>query len=116
MFTSPWQKYEWTIAGQSYTLDEIEHDILRPMGDARIHFAINCAALSCPDLRDEPYRASILDAQLDDQVRLTLKNPSKGFRKENGTVYVTKIMDWYSEDFDKGDVKSWLSRYLDTPL
>lgn len=116
LFTSPWRKYEWTIAGQSYTLDQIEHEILRPMGDARIHFAINCAALSCPDLRDEPYKASILDAQLDEQVRLTLNNPSKGFRMENEVVYVTKVMDWFSEDFDNGDLSSWLSRNLNAPL
>ncbi len=112
-FTSPWKSHSWTIGGRNYTLDYIEHDILRPMGDARIHFAINCAAISCPDLRAEAYRAERLDAQLDEQTRLTLENETKGLRMENGDVYVSKIFDWFKEDFKDGDIKAWLANYKD---
>ena len=112
IFKSPWDKYDWEIAGKKYTLNNIEHDTIRKMGEPRIHFAVNCAAKSCPDLRAEAYRADKLDAQLDEQTNLTLDNDTKGFSKGNGNeVRVTKIMDWYGEDFDNGDVGSWLAAY-----
>jgi hypothetical protein len=109
-FRTPWQVHSWPIAGRDYTLDDIEHRIIRPMGDARIHFAINCAAISCPDLRTEAYRADRLDLQLDQQVAATLADTAKGFRAgDTGqTVYVSKIMDWFREDFSASDLQSWL--------
>lgn len=109
VFSSPWKRYTWTLAGRDYSLDEIEHKILRPIGDPRIHFAINCASISCPDLRAEPYRAKSLDAQLDDQTKTTLGNPAKGLRLANKSVYVSRIFDWFGDDFDNGDVKAWLN-------
>lgn len=112
VFQSAWKKHQWMIAGKAYTLDGIEHEILRPMGDARIHFAINCAAVSCPDLRNEAYRPEKLEVQLEEQVRLTLKNEGKGFKQEGNTIYLSKVMDWFKEDFDNGDLKSWLKPYL----
>jgi hypothetical protein len=113
IFASPWKKHKWTIDEQDYSLDQIEHDTIRPMGDARIHFAVNCAAKSCPDLRREAYRANILDAQLDEQARLTFNNESKGFKQEEGnTIRITKVMDWFDEDFDNGDLNGWLETYL----
>ncbi len=112
-FTSPWKKHKWTIAGKEYSLDNIEHDIIRPMGEARIHFAVNCAAKSCPDLRAQAYRASKLDAQLDDQARKTFKNASKGYQALNGNaVKVTKVMNWFKKDFNQGDLNSWLAPYF----
>lgn len=107
-FSSPWSKFEWQIADQSYTLDYIEHDILRPLGDPRIHFAINCASVSCPDLRTEYYRASDLDNQLDDQVLLTLSNSGKGLYRGVEKIYVSQVFDWFEDDFNDGDVPGWL--------
>ncbi|MCR9213728.1 MAG: DUF547 domain-containing protein [Proteobacteria bacterium] len=114
IFSSPWSKHTWEIAGKSYTLDNIEHDIIRPLGEARIHFAINCAAKSCPDLRVEAYHPEKLDAQLADQVKLTFSNNTKGFYKtpNQNTVRVTKVMDWFEEDFNDGDLHSWLKPYF----
>lgn len=112
-FTSPWKKHKWTIAGKSYTLDAIEHKTIRPLGEPRIHFAINCAAKSCPDLRAEAYRASKLDAQLEDQTLKTFKNATKGYaQKEGNAVKVTKVMDWFDDDFNDGDLNSWLAPYF----
>jgi len=110
VFSSPWKSKSWTIDGKEYTLDNIEHNILRPMGDARIHFAINCAAISCPDLRDEAYNADILDRQLDDQVAQTFDNETKGldYDRNEGVLYVTKVMDWFKEDFNNGDPLGWI--------
>lgn len=112
--TSPWKKHNWTIDGNAYTLHQIEHKILRPMGDARIHFAINCASISCPDLRRESYSASNLNQQLSEQTKLTLKNTKKGLRIEENTIYVSKIFSWFKEDFSDGDIKKWLAQYTDT--
>lgn len=113
LFKSPWKKYEWVINGQIYTLDQIEHDILRPMGDARIHFAINCASLSCPDLRREAYFAHGLDKQLDNQVFLTLANETKGLKTvpNRNMIYLTRVMQWFDEDFSDGDLVTWLETY-----
>ncbi|USG60370.1 DUF547 domain-containing protein [Sneathiella marina] len=114
LFSSPWSKHTWEIAGQSYTLDNIEHDIIRPLGEARIHFAINCAAKSCPDLRVEAYRPEKLNTQLADQVTLTFSNGTKGFRKSpaQNIIHVTKVMDWFGEDFDDRNLHSWLMPYF----
>jgi hypothetical protein len=74
-FSPVWKKTAGEIGGRSYTLYEIEHEILRPMGEPRIHAAIVCASLSCPPLRREPYRAAELEAQLEDNVRRWLADP-----------------------------------------
>lgn len=112
-FVSPWKKHKWDIAGASYSLDQIEHKIIRPMDEPRIHFAINCAALSCPDLRSEAYKADILNRQLNEQTVATLNNPSKVFSYDEArdVASVSKIMDWFDEDFNDGDIKAWLKTY-----
>lgn len=114
VFSSPWKSNSWTIYETDYTLDYIENKILRPMGDARIHFAINCASISCPDLRTKAYRGENLNKQLDDQVRITLKNTGKGLLIDGDVIYASKIFDWFSEDFNNGDTKSWIKNF--TPI
>ena len=113
LFNSPWKKFSWKINGKAHTLDGIEHKIIRPMNEPRIHFAINCAAKSCPDLRREAYRSNKLNGQLQHQVNLTLNNATKGFKSTNGNkaVKVTKVMDWFAKDFNKGNLNSWLQPY-----
>lgn len=113
LITSPWDKYDWPIAGKDYTLNDIEHEIIRKLGEPRIHFAINCAAKSCPDLRTESYRADKLEAQLAEQTKLTFANETKGFKKgSDNSVKITKVMDWFGEDFDDGDLNKWLQPYF----
>lgn len=112
LFLTPWQKHQWMINGKPYSLDDIEHKVLRKMHEPRIHFAINCAAISCPDLRRESYRPSKLNKQLESQTDLTLRNLTKGFSVEpNDSVRVSKIMGWFAEDFKDGDVGGWLKIY-----
>ncbi len=111
LFRSPWVRYNWKIDGKLYTLDEIEHDIIRKIGEPRIHFAVNCAAISCPDLRNEAYRADSLDSQLRDQQERIFDNKTKGLRKDGNTIYATKVMDWYEEDFSKGNPLKYLRKH-----
>jgi len=73
-----WDKLKFTVMGQAVTLDHIEHGIIRPKyRDPRVHMALVCAAMSCPILRDEPFRAEKLDAQFEDQARRFLANNTK---------------------------------------
>lgn len=98
-FSPVWNKPAGSLAGKTVTLAQIEHEILRKMGEPRIHLAIVCASVSCPDLRDEPYRAEKLNAQLDDQTQKFLHNPGKGLKIEKRTIRVSKIFDWFEQDF-----------------
>lgn len=94
-----WTRLEWSVAGRTVTLDDIEHKILRPtFGDARVHFAVNCASVSCPPLAVEPYRAATLDASLDAAARRYLAS-AEGLRVDGSTIAVSSIFKWYGEDF-----------------
>ena len=94
-----WTNLKWRAAGRTVTLDDIEHRILRPtFKDARIHFAVNCASISCPPLATEPYRARTLEAQLDAAARLFLASP-EGVRVDGNTLRVSSLFKWYGEDF-----------------
>ncbi len=114
-FLSPvWKKEAGRVNGKPVTLDQIEHEILRPMGDARVHGAVVCASLICPPLRREPYRAATLDAQLDDNVRRWLADPRKGVRvdRNRNTVHLSSILKWFAEDFEKdGGVVAFAAKY-----
>lgn len=118
IFNSPWKSHEWEINGNEYTLDEIEHEILRPMWDPRIHMAINCASLSCPDLADTPYLATKLDEQLDLQTKIFLENSTKGVDlTSDKSIKISKLFKWFAEDFDgeKG-VISFINAYRSLPI
>jgi len=109
-FSSPWKKKICRIDGEVISLDQIEHGILRPrFKDPRIHFAINCAARSCPPLRSDPYEGAILDQQLNEMGSTFINDPSRN-RLERNTLYVSKIFDWFEEDFD-GDVVGFILKY-----
>ena len=100
-----WKSRKHAVSGQAKTLDEIEHETLRKdFQEPRIHAALVCAAMSCPPLRQEPFTAEQLDAQLDDQVNQWLANPETGLRidRENNKVYLSKIFKWFGEDWLPG--------------
>lgn len=92
-----WDTRRWTVAGLSVTLNDIEHKILRTMGDPRIHAAINCASKGCPPLRAGAFTAEGLDAQLDAAVRAwALGN---GVAVSTDRVGLNSIFDWFGDDF-----------------
>jgi hypothetical protein len=96
------------------SLNDVENDHIRAgFHDPRIHFAINCAAQSCPPIRPEPYTGAKLDEQLDDQVQKFLTGPH-GVKVDKDGVHATKILDWFSEDFDKwaGGRVAFLRKHL----
>ena len=94
-----WTALSWPAAGVQMTLDEIEHGTLRVHYDEpRIHFAVNCAAVSCPSLRADPYVARRLDRQLVQASRDFLASDF-GLQVDGSTLRVSSILDWYGEDF-----------------
>ena len=117
LFTSTWKK-SWPqiklLDGTIDTLDGIEHDTLRKdYPDYRIHAAVNCASWSCPILRREAYQGSTLDATLDEQMNLWLKDSTRNqYDVKNKTLKLSKIFDWYAEDFgDKSKIKEIFNKY-----
>jgi hypothetical protein len=101
IFKGPWDQPVVRLLGQTITLDNLEHDIIRKQyGEPRIHMALVCAAKSCPTLRSEAYVAAKLDAQLDDQSRRFLASPA-GLRidRDGRAVYFSSIFKWYGRDF-----------------
>jgi hypothetical protein len=97
------------------TLDQIEHDIMRKQfKDPRVHFAVNCASKGCPPLRDEPFTGSRLDSQLN-QAAADFINAPRFNRLEGDILYISKIFDWFSEDFDD-DIIDTIIQFADAPL
>jgi hypothetical protein len=110
LLKTPWKKKIARIDGDVITLDNIEHDILRPrFKDPRIHFAVNCASKSCPPLRSEPYRGEVLDQQLAEMTEAFINDPDYN-RLEGSTLYVSSIFKWYSEDFNN-DIVGFFTKY-----
>jgi uncharacterized membrane protein YdjX (TVP38/TMEM64 family) len=102
LFSPIWKKKIATVGGRGHSLDEIEHGILRKaFKEPRVHFAIVCASLSCPDLRAEPYDPARLEAQLDEQVAAFLSNETKGLQPgpDGKTARVSSIFRWFAGDF-----------------
>lgn len=117
-FTPVWKKEAGEIGDKKITLYEIEHKILRPMGEPRIHVAIVCASISCPDLLNKPYKASELESQLDLQMKLFLNNAKKGLYIDNNKIHISKIFSWFEADFKtSGGIDTFIRRYrTDLPL
>lgn len=113
LFTNPWDIEFIKILETTMTLDEIEHGTIRKNFDEyRIHFAVNCASISCPSLAIDAFTAKKLDDQLAKAESNFLYNKDKNYLKKN-TMYVSKIFDWYEEDFEGfGSVKDYISTKL----
>ena len=109
LFTNPWKISFAVLGGRTLSLDNIEHDIIRvEFTEPRIHFAVNCASKSCPVLISEPYRAEVLDQQLEQSTRMFLENPEHNYL-EGDTLYVSSIFKWYKEDFNDDPVSFFLA-------
>jgi uncharacterized protein DUF547 len=100
--TGPWGAKLVTVDGERLTLDDIEHRILRPIWkDPRVHYAVNCASIGCPNLPTKPFTGKTLEADLEAAARAYINSP-RGATFEGNALRVSKIYNWYSEDFGKG--------------
>lgn len=110
-----WDKEFITINGKEYSLNFIEHEILRKMDEPRIHFAIVCASISCPALRNEAYEADKIKLQLEEQTRIFLNDESRNiFNLEEREAEISQIFNWFDEDFGDSDenILKFVSEYL----
>jgi len=112
-----WNQEALTILGKKVSLNYIENEILRKeFQDPRIHFAIVCASLGCPVLRDEPYVFDLLDSQLNDAVTKFMRDPKKfNHAAHNNTFYfyLSPIFKWFKEDFEKaGGSITFIKKYI----
>jgi len=99
----PWERKLLDVAGEQLSLNDIEHRILRPIWkDPRIHYAVNCASIGCPNLAAEPYRGATVEAQLDDAARAYVNHP-RGVMIDGDRLVVSKIYTWFADDFGGGE-------------
>jgi hypothetical protein len=110
-----WDAVRWNVAGNIWSLNQIEHEQIRPkFREPRIHFALVCAAVGCPKLRQEAYDSSRLDAQLEDQSQYVHRS-ERWFRysHENKIVHLTQLYNWYGGDFEQvgGSILDFAARY-----
>ena len=107
----PWKQTVLKNKSNSWTLDAIEHEILRKYDEPRIHFAINCASKSCPILANEAYMADRLEDQLNRSAAVFFSDSSKN-RHTSKRLYLSRIFLWFKKDFGKTeDIIEMMNRY-----
>ena len=110
----PWDVSWIKLGSKTYSLNDVEHKILRPkFNDARIHFAVNCAAKSCPKIWNRAWTEQNIEGALDKLTKEFVNNSALNQINEN-QVNVSKIFDWYKEDF--GDLIAFLNKYTKTKI
>ena len=108
---SPWDAAFINLGNKKYSLGQIEHKILRKMNEPRIHFAINCASYSCPNLLNEAYTEKNLNNQLEAAAKSFINDKSKNNITAN-TIEISSIFDWFTGDFKKkGTLIDFLNKY-----
>lgn len=108
-----WDNTRLYVAGKAYSLNDIEHKVLRPLTEPRIHFAIVCGSKSCPRLSQEAYSAPRLEQQLDESAKHFLKQPGN-FAFVGNSIQAASIFDWFGKDFgdDEREVTKRLHPWL----
>ena len=109
---------KYRAGGQHINLYDLEHTILIPLKEPRIHFSIVCASVSCPGLRSEAYTVMRLEQQLEDNARRFINDTERNrFDREKKIAYLSKIFDWFQEDFSahSGSVLKYVAHYIKDP-
>ena len=118
LLPGPWKRKLITVNGEKLSLDNIEHDILRPFfNDNRVHYAVNCASYGCPNLAERALTGANLDAMLDQGARDYVNHP-RGVTIKDGKVTASSIYKWFKEDFGDSEqgVLDHLASYADPSL
>ena len=114
----PWKKKLVTVEGAALSLDDIEHEIVRPIfGDNRAHYALNCASIGCPNLQRRAYTRDNLEQLLESGAREYINNP-RGARFDGDALIVSSLFEWYAEDFGENQRQliEHLKQYAQPPL
>jgi hypothetical protein len=103
-YTGPWQQERVTVEGRRLSLDNIEHDIMRPtFKDPRVHYVVNCASYGCPNLMNRAWRAATLEADLEAGARAFVNHPRGVSVSPSGDLTVSSIYKWFIADFGGND-------------
>jgi Protein of unknown function, DUF547 len=103
-FDNRWKRKFFKLLGEESYLDKVEHETLRKKGvydEPRVHFAVNCASIGCPALREEAFTADKLDKQLEEQAVRFLSDRTRN-RYKDGKLEVSMIFKWFKEDWESG--------------
>ncbi len=114
----PWDAELLMIEDEAVSLNDIEHRILRPVwNDARVHYVLNCASIGCPNLGSRALDADELEAMLDEAAQVYINSP-RGARIEDDSLVVSRIYDWFHEDFGESDemIIAHLRQYAEPEL
>ncbi|MEO1019785.1 MAG: DUF547 domain-containing protein [Pseudomonadota bacterium] len=115
----PWGQELMEVEGQSLSLNDIEHGIVRPIWqDPRVHYGFNCAATGCPDLYSEAFTGATIDTVLDQQARIYVNDPRGVTVEPDGSLTLSKIYLWFREDFgeDYADLIGHLEGFAEPAL
>ncbi|NJO35097.1 MAG: DUF547 domain-containing protein [Rhodospirillales bacterium] len=105
-YFGPWRTKRITVESRSYSLDDIENNVLRRVfKDPRVHYAINCASYSCPNLRNRAWTAATLSADLDQAARDYVNHPRGVTIFAGNKLRVSSIYKWFAEDFGGTDAR-----------
>lgn len=106
------------IGGKTYTLDYIEHEILRKqLFDPRIHVGVNCASVSCPKLHNKAFTESTIDEELEQLMKQFINNPKHNKLNKKRSIYISEIFKWFKDDFSRaGNLISYINKYAHEPI
>lgn len=115
LFSSgPWKRDVVTVEGETLSLDNIEHDILRvDYASPYIHYMVNCASIGCPNLRDELWTADTLEADWNDAASAYINSDRGVMIRDDGRIKISKIYKWFDDDFgdDDDDLRAHLAKH-----
>ncbi|MEW7290143.1 DUF547 domain-containing protein [Aquimarina sp. 2304DJ70-9] len=100
---NPWKRKVFKTQGVRYSLDDIEHGILRKFGDPRIHFLLNCGSMSSPRLWNRAYTSENINEALEERTREFINDPQRN-QITSSTVKISQVFEWYKEDFESYDI------------
>ncbi|MBW1295903.1 DUF547 domain-containing protein [Aquimarina litoralis] len=112
---NPWKKKAITINNKEYSLDDIEHKMLRKMNEPRIHFLLNCAATSSPKLWNRAYTGRNITQALEEKTIEYINDPTKNL-VSGDNIKLSKVFEWYAKDFDNGDIKNYINQFSDEKI
>lgn len=119
LFSGPWKEVTIMADGREVSLDDIEHNILRAEWDEpRVHYAVNCASIGCPNLKATAWTAETLEEDLTEGARAYVNHPRGVSVRERGGLSVSRIYKWFEEDFggNEAGVIDHLLQYADSDL
>jgi Protein of unknown function, DUF547 len=117
-YTGPWRQQRISVEGRALSLDDIEHEVMRPtFKDPRVHYTVNCASVGCPNLKRTPWAAATLERDLEAAARAFINSP-RGVEVRADGLHVSSIYKWFIADFGGNDegVFKHLRQYADAPL